>query len=335
MSKLEATIKNSTPVRVLRSWSKKITLPGFGGVPLYDVIIFFISQMNKVGLNDRAASISFNFLMAIPAATIFLCTLIPYMPISKEITIQLLDLTKSIAPNENTYTVVADFLNDFLNTPRSGLLSFGFIVAAFYSSNALMGIMRSFNLSLHQQKARGFFNERWIAIRLTTVLILMLIATITLLVFQGEFFGYVMNRLQITNQFTRQIIFSFKTIIIILLVMYSIGIIYKYAPAVTKRWRLASPGAIFATFLMVLTMYLFSFYVNNFGAYNKVYGSIGTIMILMFTIYLNSLILLIGYELNVCIHSLKALADERDNEDRRPSVIPHRSDPRPDHERKI
>src|SRR5690606_19471512 len=102
---------------------------------------------------------------------------------------------------------------------------------------------------------RGFFNERWIAIRLTTVLILMLIATITLLVFQGEFFGYVMNRLQITNRFTRQVIFSFKTIIIIVLVMYSIGIIYKYAPAVTKRWRLASPGAIFATFLMVLTMY--------------------------------------------------------------------------------
>lgn len=335
MSKWETTIKNSTPVRVLRAWSKKITLPGFGGVPLYDVVVFFIGQMNKVGLNDRAASISFNFLMAIPAATIFLCTLIPYMPISTKITAQLLDLTRSIAPNENTYAVVADFLNDFLNTPRSGLLSFGFIVAAYYSSNALLGIMRSFNLSLHQQKPRGFFSERWTAIRLTTVLLLLLIATITLLVFQGEFFAYVMNQLEITNRFTRQVIFSFKTVIIILLVMYSIGIIYKYAPAVTKRWRLASPGAIFATFLVVLTTYLFSFYVNNFGAYNKVYGSIGTIMILMFTIYLNSLILLIGYELNVGIHSLKALAEERDNEENRPSVIPHRSDPRRDHDGKL
>jgi len=334
MNKLEATILNSTPVRLLRSWSKRITLPGFGGVPLYDVVVFFISQMNKVGLNDRAASISFNFLMAIPAATIFLCTLIPYMPISTEITVQLLELTKSVAPNENTYAVVANFLNDFLNTPRSGLLSFGFIVAAFYSSNALMGIMRSFNLSLHQQKERGFFSERWTAIKLTTILILLLISTITLIVFQGEFFGYVMTRLNITNQFTRQVIFSFKTIIIILLVLYSIGIIYKYAPAVTKRWRLASPGAIFATFLVVLTTYLFSFYVNNFGAYNKVYGSIGTIMILMFTIYINSLILLIGYELNVCIHSLRALAEERENEDKRTVVIPHRSDPRPENEGK-
>ncbi len=322
MNKFEATIRSSAPVKVLRSWSKKITLPGFGGVPLYDVVIFFVSQMNKVGLNDRAASISFNFLMAIPAATIFLCTLIPYMPISREITVQLLDLTKSVAPNENTYAVVSNFLNDFLNTPRSGLLSFGFIVAAYYSSNALMGIMRSFNLSLHQQKERGFFNERWTAIKLTTVLILLLMATITLLVFQGEFFGYVMNRLEITNRFTRQVIFSFKTIIIIVLIMYSIGIIYKYAPAITKRWRLASPGAIFATFLVVLTAYLFSFYVNNFGAYNKVYGSIGTIMILMFTIYVNSLILLIGYELNVCIHSLKALADERNDSENRPPPTP-------------
>src|SRR5690348_1805405 len=124
MSKLKEKILNTSLVKFLRTKSKRIFLPGFAGVPLYDVAVFFVSQMNKVGLNDRAAAISFNFLMAIPAATIFICTLIPYMPISREITIELLDLTKTIAPNENTYGVVANFLNDFLNTPRSGLLSF-------------------------------------------------------------------------------------------------------------------------------------------------------------------------------------------------------------------
>jgi membrane protein len=113
----------------------------------------------------------------------------------------------------------------------------------------------------------------------------------------------------------RQVIYSVRSIIIILLVLYSIGIIYKYAPTISKRWRIASPGAILATFLVVLFTFLFSFYVNNFGSYNKVYGSIGTILILMFLIYLNSLILLIGYELNVCIHSLKAVAEERRHTD--------------------
>ena len=311
MSKIHHAILNSVIANRVRVKSKQIILPGFAGAPLYDVVIFFVSQMNKVGLNDRAAAISFNFLMAIPAATIFLCTLIPYTPISRELTIELLDLTKSIAPNENTYGLVANFLNDFLNTPRSGLLSVGFVVAVFYASNAIMGIMRSFNRSLHSYKERGFVKTRWTAIKLTTVLILLFMTSITLLVFQGEFFRYAMNSLDIKNEVSRQIIYAVRSAIILLLVLYSIGIIYKYAPAITKRWKLASPGAILATFLVLLSTYVFSFYVNNFGAYNKVYGSIGTILILMFLIYLNSLILLIGYELNVCIHSLKAISEER------------------------
>jgi membrane protein len=233
------------------------------------------------------------------------------MPISREITIELLDITKSITPNENTYGLVANFLNDFLNTPRSGLLSLGFIVAVFYASNAIMAIMRSFNRSFHQYKAKGVFKERWIAIKLTTVLIMLIIVTITLIVLQGEFFRFAMDRLDITNYFVRQVIYHIKSIIVILLVLYSIGIIYKYSPAIHKRWKLASPGAILATFLVIVSTFIFSYYVNNFGAYNKVYGSIGTVLILMFLIYINSLILLIGYELNVCIHSLRVIATEQ------------------------
>jgi membrane protein len=315
MNKIEAAIVNSSIAKYIRNKSKRILLPGFEGVPLYDVVMFFAKQMNKVGINDRAAAVSFNFLMAIPAGTIFLCTLIPYMPISTEITIELLDLAKMFSPDESTYGMIANFLNDFLNTPRGGLLSFGFVIAVYYASNAVMAIMRSFNRSLHSYKERGFVNERWTAIKLTTVLIAMLIVTVSLLVTQGELFRYLMETVQITNPILRQLLYSVRWIIIILLILYSIGFIYKYAPAIAKRWKLASPGAIFATFLVVLSTFAFSFYVNNFGSYNKVYGSIGTILILMFLIYLNSLILLIGYELNVCIHSLKAVAEERKDEE--------------------
>jgi membrane protein len=311
MNKIESAIVNTRIARYVQAKSKLIILPGFEGVPLYDVVMFFVHQMNKVGINDRAAAVSFNFLMAIPAGTIFLCTLIPYMPISREITIELLDLFKMFAPDEQTYGLVANFLNDFLNTPRSGLLSLGFLVAVYYASNAVMAIMRSFNRSLHYYKSMGFLKERWTAIKLTTMLMLILITTITLLVTQGALFAYLMELWDITNPFLRQLIHSIRWIIIVLLILYSIGYVYKYAPAITKRWKLTSPGAIFATFLVVLSTFAFSFWVNNFGTYNKVYGSIGTILILMFLIYLISLILLIGYELNVCIHSLKALAEQR------------------------
>jgi membrane protein len=98
---------------------------------------------------------------------------------------------------------------------------------------------------------------------------------------------------------------------IISLIFYAIAFIYKYAPAIQKRWKLASPGAILATFLSILTTLGFSIFVNNFGKYNALYGSIGTMIVLMIIIYINSLVLLIGYELNVSIHSIKAMAEER------------------------
>lgn len=308
---MEKFLLNTRLVRFLSDRSKKILLPGFERVPLYDVIVFFFQQVKKVGLNDRASSISFNFLMAIPSATIFLFTLIPYLPISTQITNELLVLTRSFAPNQSTYMLVKNFLDDFLNTPRSGLLSVGFILAIYYASNAIMGMMRSFNRSLLQVTERHFFADRWMAIRMTTVIILLIIVTIMLLVTQGTVFNYLMERWDITNPVLQWLIHSTRWIFLVLVIMYGIGFIYKYAPAITKRWKLGSPGAILATFLIFLSTYGFSFYVNNFSSYNKVYGSIGTILILMLLIYINSLILLIGYELNVSIHSLKAMAEER------------------------
>src|SRR5580698_3727680 len=118
MINLEKKIYNSIVFRQLESKSKKIILPGFEGISLYEVVNFFVSQVKKVGLNDRARSISFSFLSAIPAATIFVCTLIPYLPVSKEITRQLLFVTRDITPNQNTYLLVSNFLKDFLNKPR-------------------------------------------------------------------------------------------------------------------------------------------------------------------------------------------------------------------------
>src|SRR6195256_6584689 len=167
MINVQQIILNSAFFRFLSKKSKKIILPGFEGVPLYDVIKFFLNQIRKVGLNDRARSIAFSFLTAVPAAAIFICTLIPYLPVSKKITHQLMQLTKDITPNQNTSALVSNFLNDFLEKPRSGLLSFGLLLALFYASNAMMGLMRSFNKSLIYNSKRSFIQTRWMAIKLT------------------------------------------------------------------------------------------------------------------------------------------------------------------------
>jgi len=313
MIKLERKIYNSPPFRFLEAKSKKIVLPGFEGISLFEVVTFFLGQVKKVGLIDRARAISFSFLIAIPAAAIFICTLVPYLPVSHQIERQLLFLIRDLTPNQNTYQLASQFLQDFLEKPRVGLLSTGFVLALFYSSNAMLGIMRSFNKSLIYNRRRNTFQARWMAVKLTALILCMVIGSVIILVTQAEILRDVLKALHISakDHTARWLFRTLRWVVILPLFYLAIACIYKYGPAVQKRWSLFSPGTLLATLLTILTILIFSYWVNRFSSYNKIYGSIGTVMILMLLVYLNSLVLLIGYELNVSIYHLKVIAGEK------------------------
>lgn len=298
-------MNNSAPVTFIRNKSKKLVIPGFEGLCLYDVFIFFIRQIKKEGLNVRAAAISFNFLMAIPAATLFLCTLIPYFPVSKQFFNELIKFVTDLTPNKDAQRFVVGFLDDFFNKTKTGLLSLGFVLAIFYSSNAMMGIIRSFDRSILVKHRSNFLYKRYRALKLTLVLVLLVIGTVLISLGQGTFFKYLMEAFHVQNPHVRTLIQSLRWIIIVFLFLYSIAFIYKYAPSLKKRWKLLSPGAIFATFLIVFTTWIFSLWAQYFSNYNRFYGSIGTILILMLLTFVNSLIILIGFELNVSITYLR------------------------------
>jgi len=297
----------STPVSFLIRRSKKVFLPGFQGIPLFDVIRFFFLQASKTGFTERASAIAFDFTMTIPPAVIFLFTLIPHLPISKEFINQLFSLIKDVMPGEKNNEVLIKFLSDILNKPRTGLLSTGFLLAMFFSSNAVMGVMRSFDKNYIGFTKRKEFHERIVALRLTFILFILFFISILALIMQGS----VLRWLGITNTTLISVINNLRWIVIVLMFFFSISFIYRYAPAVHKRWRLINPGSILATFLMIIFTAGFSYWVSNFSNYNELYGSISTVLILMLLIYFNSLVLLIGFELNVSINSLKHEVDER------------------------
>ncbi|MBS1575304.1 MAG: YihY/virulence factor BrkB family protein [Bacteroidetes bacterium] len=297
---------SSPPVKLIIGWSKRIHPPGFQGIPLHDVIKFFFEQVRKVGMVERASAISFNIVMAIPPAIIFLFTLIPYLPFVKQFTSELYRLIRDVIPGQKNNSVIITFLNDFINHPRNGLLSIGFILALFYSSNAMMGIMRSFDKNYIGFKKRKPLQQRGVAIKLTLIMFLIVFSSILLMVLQGAMLKW----LGIQRAEVRDFIKNVRWIVIILLFFYSVSYIYRHAPSVDKKWRLLNPGSILATLLMLLFTLLFSYWVNNFASYNKLYGSISAVIILMLLIYFNSLVLLIGFELNVSISSLKRLADD-------------------------
>lgn len=319
MTKLERIIVTKTPLGFLLKKSKSLYLPGFEGVPLYDVMNFFRKQVQTIGLTERASAIAYNFIMAIPPSFLFLFTLIPHLPFIKKAALkrELHVLITDVIPAKVHNANLIQFVDSFIDDSKIGLLSFGLLTALFFASNAMMGLMRSFNKNYLGFAKRKDLHTRWLAIKLTALLFLLVLGCLILLITQGALLKWI----GVKNQIFRDIIFYVRWIFIVALIYYSIAFIYKYAPAVEKRWKLRSPGTILATTLSILANYGFSYFVNNFGKYNALYGSIGSIIVLMAVIYINSLVLIIGFELNVSINSLKIIAEKRKLEEVKPASV--------------
>jgi membrane protein len=297
---------------VLRK-SKHWYLPGFEGVPLYDVIQFFYRQIKTHGLTERASAIAYNFIMAIPPSLLFLFTLIPNLPFisKKSIQNQLHGLIFDIVPSKLYNRELIKFVDSFIYDSKIGLLSFGLLFSLFFASNAMMGLIRSFNKKYLGFEKRMGLQKRWMAIKLTIIIFALVLGYFVLLISQGA-----LLKMIVKNNSWRAVITYSRWAFIIVLIFFAIGFIFKYAPAVEKRWKLFSPGTIITTLLSVLSTLGFSAFVNSFGRYNVLYGSIGTIMVVMALIYINSLAILIGFELNVSIKSLKSIANKREVEEK-------------------
>jgi len=281
--------------------TRRTFIRGFSGFSLYEVAMEFIYQLRKTSLVERASGISFNIVMALPPTLIFIFTLVPYLPISKEFLNQMFALIRDVVPGEKNNSVIIDFLKDFVNRPRNELLSFGLFLAIFFSSNAMMGVLRSFDKNYPGFEKRKGLHKRRVALQLTMIVFFLIFLCILLLIAQAN----VLRWLGVESEFWRNLIHNSRWIVIIMLTYFIVSFIYHHGPAVAKRWPLFTAGAIFATTLMVVATALFSYWVNNFSNYNTVYGSIGAIFILMTLIYTNSLAVLMGFELNVTLAQLR------------------------------
>ncbi|UAY51055.1 YihY/virulence factor BrkB family protein [Ferruginibacter albus] len=316
MLKIERIILTTPPISFVVRKSKHWILPGFEGVPLFDVLKFFRKQLKTASLTERASAISYNFIMAIPPSLLFLFTLLPSLPFIKKLDLkkQLTFLIRDIIPAKGYNDSIINFINStFFQSPRIELISTSLILALFFASNGMIGLMRSFNKNYLGFEKRHWLRSRWIAIRLTMLIFGLVLSCLILLVTQRTALKWI----GIQSAAIRETIIYLRWILIVTLMYYSIAFIYKLAPAVKKRWSLKSPGTILAASLSLLATYGFSTFVNNFGRYNALYGSISAIIVLMALIYINSLMLLIGFELNVSINSLKAIAEHRMEEEKK------------------
>ena len=288
---------------------KRITFPGFNRVPLYDVIIFFLRRFNENELQTRARAIAFSLFLAIFPTIIFLFTLIPYIPI-ENFQLQVLEMLKQFLP-ASTYESAYTTIEDIVSHQRGGLLSFGFFFALFVSADGILMLMLWFNKSFHGSHQRSMLKQRAIAIGLTIMLAIFIFLAISISLITEVAISFLFKHHLLTHGLQYYLLQVLKWVVTLALCFCGISLLYFFGPSEKKKLYFVNAGSSLATLLIILSSIGFNFFITNFSSYNKIYGSIGTLIIILIWIYLNSLVLLVGYELNVSIEHATNSRDKK------------------------
>jgi len=284
---------------------KGLVLPGFDGIPIRDVFKFVILGFRKGVLVTRASSIAFNLLMAILPATIFLFTLIPFIPIPI-FQQELIRLFESFLP-VNAYNLIENTLIDIITNKSGGLLLLMFFATIIFSTNGIHAVIHAFVVTSHSFKSRSWFNQRKISVLLLLIGIVMIGAAGVLIIFGKSAVNRLVELDILEKNLVITILVLLKWLVIVLLLFLAISFLYYLAPARRHDFRFITPGSTLATILFILTSLGFSAYVNDYGQYNLLYGWMGTLMVILLWLYLNSIALLIGFELNLSIKDAGAV----------------------------
>lgn len=283
-------------------WARKVTVPGFDRVPLYDVMLLFFRSLwstDKSIITTRASAVAYSMFIAIVPTLICIITLIPFVPV-ENFQGELLRLLQSFIPS-SIYDLVRDTITEVIMTPHGDLLSFSFITAIFFATNGLVAMMNAFNASSLVDDHRPWYVQRWVAIRLLFILAFLLSAAIILTTNGKQLIRLLSEHEIIRSQFSYYLLLFVNWIIVVALFFFAYSFLFYYAPSKKTRYRFFSPGGIMSTALSILILGGYNFYINNFSRYNKLYGSIGTVLVVMLLLYLLSFAILFGFELNASI----------------------------------
>lgn len=298
-NKLTRKLLNSTVAKRFMYFAQSKQVPGYTGISWYTVLEFFIRWVDRRDLQLRATSLSFTFFLALFPSIIFIFTLIAYIPISNSHQSIMLFFEKLLPTS--AYKAAQTTLVDILNNQRGGLLSLGFLTAMYFSTNGFVSLMNALNKYGRQKETRSFWKKRIVAIILATIVSISLLIAVGLLTVGNFTIKYLDKLAYFPSKITPVLLVSLNISIVAVLILFFISMIFYLAPNHNKQWRFISPGAVFACVSILLTTLVFSGYINAFNTYNKVYGSIGVLIVIMLLIYINTYILLLGYELNISI----------------------------------
>lgn len=306
-----------TIVRKIIIFFDDIYLPGFQGASVYSVCRFFFKGIISPKFNLYAGSLSWNFFLSIFPSLIFLFTIVAYIP-GDTLETTILEEMKDILPVD-AYKIVKSTIRDITHNQRSGLLSLGFVSALYFASNGVFSMMLAFDSNFHEdeKKKRNFFQKRGKSILITIGIALLILLSLSVMITGNRVSSYIIKHKYINKAFMVTTIEIVQFVTLTALMFFIMSSLYFFAHSAKHRWKFFSPGATVATVLSIVATYVFSSYVNSFHSYNKLYGSIGAIIVLMLLIYFNTLCILVGFELNMSIKSVVKIQQEKRKQENR------------------
>lgn len=304
----------------IKSVLRMLVVPGFEGVPLYDVLVYFIRGFTQVNLIDRAAAVAFYVFLALFPTILFLFTLIPYFPL-QGFTVSVLEALQSILP-PGTYESVASTINEIMSIEHGGLMSIGLLLAFYFSTSAVSSFFRGFNMGDKEFGQISFMKLQIYSILVMLMFVALLLLSIVLITVGQKILPLLFVKMHLYKGITVFLINLIRWLIVIFALIVAMSLLYHFGNPHAKKFKLFTPGSLLFTGLFIVGTVLFNFYISNISTYNLLYGSIGGLIIFVIWIYFNCILILIGYELNKSITKakvfkldmIKMIEDKKDNE---------------------
>ncbi len=281
----------------------KIKLPWLHGLSLYDLLDLYFIGIIEGAISYRAAAIAWSFFMALFPFMLFILNLIPYIPIHGFQEDFLGFVQQSVPPT--TYDAIFKIINDILHNSNSGLLSTGFLMAILLMTNGVNAILGGFETShhMHISLKRKFFRQYFVSLALSMVLSMVLIITVSAIVIFEVFIQK--TKIQDVLSDNIPLIEMGRYLFVILMILIATSFLFKFGIRHDKNRAFISIGSVFTTILIIISSYFFGIWVVKFSKYNELYGSIGTLLVVMFYIWINCMVLLLGFDLNASIQHIK------------------------------
>ncbi len=270
-------------------------IPGLGlhGLSLKELAKRVWQQMQEDKATALAAQLAYYFIFALFPALILTTQLISLLPYDNLMGTVYGALGR-VAPAE-TIKLIRDIIDNVREGQSGGLIAFGTLATIWAASNGLQAVVDALNTAYAVKDTRGFFKSRLVAIGLTFALALMILISLVLVLFGNVLGGWLGDALGGWVEVVWNVL---RFPLVLSLVTVGLGVIYYFAPDVKMEWRWVRFGSAFAAVMWVVISLIFSFYVSNFGSYNKTYGSLGAVMVLLLWLYLTGLVIVVGGEVN-------------------------------------